>query len=502
MDGPNFGLLQPAMPKNQIVANLPLGGGGSGGGDDGIGGLLSGLTDMIGAFKKMGGGGTDQVGGINQQGPQGGYVQQQAQGQQLDTRPRMEQFVAPSITGGNQPIGQPTSLPAQSNQFVAPTLNSNNVPSQTPQNNNLQQASSVMGPIPDTLKTSPAFQSANQAWQNASKQGITKSPYMTVVDFSKPATSKRLWVVNNQTGQVAMNTYVTQGAPGFSNTPGSHQSSLGTYVTGSTYIGQHGPSLRVQGIDKGINDNAAARDITVHPAEYAATGGRSWGCFGLPPQDAQKFAQLTAGGSVIHAWAPGSMASSDKHDNFLTNPSQAGQILSNPNNNPFRPPKSNTMTSESSDSLSPEAIVRAAKAQYPNNPALAQLTASQAILESGIGSDEGPSKLARDHNNLFGIKGHGTAGSVNMGTNEYSHGRMGRTSAGFASNHTIQDSFTQHDNLLQHGIKANPALYHKVLSSPDFDSAASEIYKAGYATDPNYTNELKRVHKRYVQQYF
>lgn len=175
------------------------------------------------------------------------------------------------------------------------------------------------GTVPNDLSQlykRPAFQTALQAQQVATKNGIAKSPIMTVVDYSLPSDQKRLWVVDTQKNQVLMNTYVAHGSgsgkgripTSFSNTPESHQTSLGTYVTDQEYQGKHGDSLRVRGIDKGVNDNAFQRAIVVHGGNYIGPDkqGTSWGCFTVPNEVAPKLIGLTKNGSIIHAYAPDS----------------------------------------------------------------------------------------------------------------------------------------------------------------------------------------------------
>ncbi|MDA9555189.1 murein L,D-transpeptidase catalytic domain family protein [Pelobium sp.] len=120
---------------------------------------------------------------------------------------------------------------------------------------------------------------------------------ITVIDFSKPSTEKRMWIIDLKNNKLLLNTYVAHGqgsgenmAQFFSNTEESHKSSLGFYVTNETYLGKHGLSLRLDGFDKGINDKARDRDIVIHGAEYVSenfiksTGrlGRSFGCPAVP----------------------------------------------------------------------------------------------------------------------------------------------------------------------------------------------------------------------------
>lgn len=141
-------------------------------------------------------------------------------------------------------------------------------------------------------------------------------------------------------------------------------------------------------------------------------------------------------------------------------------------------------------------VVDAAKRTYPDKPHMAKLAAAQALLESGIASQKGPSGLAKNHNNLFGIKGSGTAGSVNMRTGEHLNGRDVTITAGFAKNNTVEDSFQQHKNLM------SKPRYRKVMQAQSFEQAAHEVKAAGYATAPNYSQALRDVYNTHLAKYF
>lgn len=120
---------------------------------------------------------------------------------------------------------------------------------------------------------------------------------LTVVDFSLPSTEKRLWVLDLDSKQVLFHTLVAHGhnsgenmATNFSNQNESNMSSLGFYVTGGEYVGKHGRSLKLQGLDEGYNDNAMMRSVVMHGADYVSEDfirqngrlGRSLGCPALP----------------------------------------------------------------------------------------------------------------------------------------------------------------------------------------------------------------------------
>jgi|SRR5579885_481567 hypothetical protein len=135
------------------------------------------------------------------------------------------------------------------------------------------------------------------AYQHAENKGITSNPFLTIVDYSKPSSERRLWVIDTIRKKVLFNTWVAHGknsgdvnSSSFSNNPESLKSSLGVFVTSDIYNGKHGESLHVQGLESGFNDNAYKRSIVFHGAEYvseaiAKTGkiGRSWGCWAVSP---------------------------------------------------------------------------------------------------------------------------------------------------------------------------------------------------------------------------
>lgn len=164
-------------------------------------------------------------------------------------------------------------------------------------------------------QNTPNFEALNHALEGWEKlaEGLDK-PLLTLIDFTLPSTEKRLWVIDVEKGKILLNTVVAHGrntgelmATNFSNTHESFQSSLGFYKTAETYHGKHGYSLRLDGLEKGFNDQARARAIVIHGAEYAreefakTTGrlGRSLGCPALPPELSAKVIDLIKGGSLL-----------------------------------------------------------------------------------------------------------------------------------------------------------------------------------------------------------
>jgi hypothetical protein len=116
-----------------------------------------------------------------------------------------------------------------------------------------------------------------------------------------------------------MNTFVAHGrnsgkefATSFSNSLSSLKSSLGFYVTRDTYFGEHGLSLRIDGLERGINDNAEKRAVVVHGADYVGDGylngnpfsGRSWGCPAVPSEQSSQIIDMIKDGTVLFIYHP------------------------------------------------------------------------------------------------------------------------------------------------------------------------------------------------------
>jgi hypothetical protein len=150
-------------------------------------------------------------------------------------------------------------------------------------------------------------------------EGLTDRAILTVIDYSLRSREPRLWVLDLAAGRILARELVAHGrgtgddqARRFSNRPGSHQSSLGTFLTGSTYRGKHGRSLKLKGLDRGLNDQAEARAIVMHAAAYVSRGiveqlgrlGRSQGCPALSPTAAPRVIDLIRNGTVVFSYHP------------------------------------------------------------------------------------------------------------------------------------------------------------------------------------------------------
>jgi hypothetical protein len=165
-----------------------------------------------------------------------------------------------------------------------------------------------------------AFTYALQGYQKLVDAGaVTNDQYLTIVDFSQSSRQKRFYLLDVKNGALVKNTFVAHGknsgldkAEKFSNSNNSEQSSLGFYVTGDTYTGKHGLSLRLYGQEEGFNSNALDRGVVVHGARYvnatrvnANYMGRSQGCPALPQAEYAEVIKLIKDGSVMFAYYPG-----------------------------------------------------------------------------------------------------------------------------------------------------------------------------------------------------
>jgi hypothetical protein len=160
---------------------------------------------------------------------------------------------------------------------------------------------------------------ALDAYRCGEREGYFERPVLTIIDYSLPASEPRLWVIDVQTRQILHHELVAHGersgdnmAVAFSNEIGSHQSSLGLFRTDEVYFGRFGYSLRLSGLEPGVNDNARERAIVVHgladvsrtTAVQQGTIGRSWGCPALPVEASAKIIDSISGGSAIFAYYP------------------------------------------------------------------------------------------------------------------------------------------------------------------------------------------------------
>ncbi|MCD6039712.1 MAG: hypothetical protein K0S27_1112 [Gammaproteobacteria bacterium] len=157
------------------------------------------------------------------------------------------------------------------------------------------------------------------AYLKARAQGLDQKQLLTVIDYSKPSNERRLWVIDVKNTKVLFNTWVAHGknsgglkATRFSNNAHSLASSLGVFVTENSYLGGHGYSMRIQGLEPGINDHVYHREVVFHGAGYASGDllksggmlGRSWGCMAVGKDIIQPLVDTIKDNTVVVAYYP------------------------------------------------------------------------------------------------------------------------------------------------------------------------------------------------------
>jgi hypothetical protein len=178
---------------------------------------------------------------------------------------------------------------------------------------------SALAPQADGLRPE-VLRLALDAQRTAASKGLLPRPeLLTVIDYSIPSTKPRLFTFDVKKRKLLFREHVAHGVnsggnvpTAFSNREGSRQTSLGLFVTQETYVGANGYSLRLAGLERGVNHLARARAIVVHGAPYVNVAaaqkqgrlGRSWGCPAVRSAIARTFIDTIRGGSAIFAYYP------------------------------------------------------------------------------------------------------------------------------------------------------------------------------------------------------
>jgi hypothetical protein len=157
-----------------------------------------------------------------------------------------------------------------------------------------------------------------QAMEGYNSIELTNKKLLSIIDYSKPSTEKRFFIIDLENNKLLYHTLVAHGkrsgylnATKFSNKIGSHKSSLGFFRTGNSYFGKRGYSLQLEGLEKGVNDNARPRGIVIHGANYVdekftngnGVIGRSWGCPSVSKKISKEIIDLLKGGSLLYIYA-------------------------------------------------------------------------------------------------------------------------------------------------------------------------------------------------------
>lgn len=164
------------------------------------------------------------------------------------------------------------------------------------------------------------FSKAIKGYSNLDKKGLlSNNNLITIIDFGKPSTQKRLFVLDLNTGEILFKTLVAHGrnsgqlfAKSFSNKASSYASSPGFYITKGTYNGNNGYSLKLTGCEKGFNNNAEKRAIVIHGADYVSESfiehngflGRSHGCPALPEEVSKEIIDVIKNGTCLFIYFP------------------------------------------------------------------------------------------------------------------------------------------------------------------------------------------------------
>ncbi|MDQ6527834.1 murein L,D-transpeptidase catalytic domain family protein [Flavobacterium sp. LHD-85] len=166
------------------------------------------------------------------------------------------------------------------------------------------------------LKT---FSEALKGFYLLKERGVVKKNILTLIDFGLSSNTKRLWVIDLTSNTILFNSLVAHGrntgeefASAFSNLNSSFKSSLGFYATGEIYQGKHGASLRLDGLENGVNDNARERGVVMHGADYVSESfirdhkrlGRSQGCPAVPVELTNEIIQLIKDKSCLYIYHP------------------------------------------------------------------------------------------------------------------------------------------------------------------------------------------------------
>jgi hypothetical protein len=168
-----------------------------------------------------------------------------------------------------------------------------------------------------------SFSKALEGYYLLKEKGILENDYLTIVDFSLSSKVKRMWVIDMDENKIIFNSLVAHGknsgndfANNFSNKNESNKSSLGLFLTGELYSGKHGLSLKLDGLEKGVNDNARQRAIVMHGADYVSQNfikahnrlGKSQGCPAIPVELSKKIIQTIKDKSCLYIYHPSKTA--------------------------------------------------------------------------------------------------------------------------------------------------------------------------------------------------
>ena len=219
--------------------------------------------------------------------------------------------VAGSVCLGADTAGSVASIRVTAQAMPAAAATLSDLDSVTELEAALRQAAPTVRP--------EALHAALSAWEALHARGQVARSLLTIIDYSLPSTARRLWVFDLATHELLFNELVAHGrgsgenmAEAFSNDEGSLMTSLGSFLTGTTYTGKNGYSLKLRGLDPGINDLAESRTIVMHGAPYVSDTfartvgrlGRSHGCPAVRAEIARDLIDRIKEQTLLYAWHP------------------------------------------------------------------------------------------------------------------------------------------------------------------------------------------------------
>jgi hypothetical protein len=206
-------------------------------------------------------------------------------------------FLFSWLIGGEHPVARTGTMPAERSSDATTGLNSNA----------LYAEIGLQGHLAE-----PVFAAGIRS---AERHG-QRSRILAIADMTQPSTAKRLYVIDLDSKVLLLRTYVAHGqgsgdlnCTSFSNREGSHQTSKGLYRVGTEIVSpKHGPALLLHGLDKGLNDQALAREVIIHGADYVSPAfiaqhgrlGRSWGCPAVERELMPRLIDLLADGGLLY----------------------------------------------------------------------------------------------------------------------------------------------------------------------------------------------------------
>lgn len=162
-----------------------------------------------------------------------------------------------------------------------------------------------------------ALNKAIKGYADMKTKGNVEKDILIVIDYTKSSNLDRFYILDMSDTTLTHSLLVAHGrnsgnefATSFSNVSGSYMSSLGFFKTAETYQGKHGLSLRMDGLERGINHLARDRAIVIHQADYVSLDfaaehgriGRSLGCPALPIENYAEVIHTIKEGCLLYIY--------------------------------------------------------------------------------------------------------------------------------------------------------------------------------------------------------